>query len=189
MQVETYEVTEMTTEGRDSFEIEAEAQALIEEMGLDGQKSLLRQTDPDVGTKERIPYRLMTNEERGVYKALYPETATMDQYAAGPIPLRVLQVGAHAVKLFDKVEVWFPSTSDPDPLLVGCVEAGDYLLARWGDALAPFEDLKDRAIKAVSDDWVANAQQVIEDCRAFIAAPEALVRKKLRGGWVRKPWT
>lgn len=194
MQIETYEIEEHTTEGRDSFEIEAEAEALITSLGLDGQQKLLRASDdPDVTTKTRIPYRRMTAEEARVYKTLYPEASEVEHYDTGPIPLRVLQVVAYAKPLFDGLEVWGPITEDPDPVLVGTLKDGhrveQYLLARWGDALEPFETLYDRALERLRKKWTAKANEVIAEAQSFIASPDALIRKHLGGSWVHEPWT
>lgn len=197
MQVETYEVEEHTTEGRDPFEIEAEAQAIIEELGLEGQRALMKDDeDGDVATKTRVPYRQMTREEVRVYGVLYPEKANVSEYGAGPIPLRVLQVVAHAKPLFKRLEVWGPQTKDPDPVLVGVLAQKQswgetdvlYLLARWGDALEPFETLYARAEKHLTEKWTANAQEVIAKCRAFVEAPGACVKKHLSGEWTNEPW-
>lgn len=194
MQIETYEIEEHTTEGRDAFEVEAEAEALIESLGLDGQRALLRASeDPDVATKTRIPYRRMTAEEDRVYATLYPEHVDVSAYDVAPIPLRVLQVVAHARPLFDRLEVWGPKTEDPDPVLIGTITKGHrtekYLLARWGDALEPFADLYDRAEAHLVRKWKASAEEVAAKAMAFMDAPTALVHRYLSGEWVHEPWT
>lgn len=194
MQIETYEIEEHTTEGRDPFEVDAEAQALIDTLGLEGQRELLRPSkDPDVKTLTRIPYQIMTLQEVRVYEELYPEKSQVAKYRAGPIPLRVLQVIAHCQTLdFDRVEVWGPKTKDPDPVLVGVLKKpgpdDHYLLARWGDALEPFERLHERAVESLTRRWKANAERVIAECRAFIEAPAGHVNKKLAGDWIHEPW-
>jgi len=193
MQIETYEIEEHTTEGRDAFEVEAEAQALIESLGLEGQQELLRASaDPDVTTKTRIPYRRMTAEEVRVYGVLYPEHATVTAYDVAPIPLRVLQVSAHGRELFDQLEVWGPVTEDPDPILVGIIKKGHreehHLLARWGDALLPFQELYEKAEAAITKRWKAKAEEVAAECMAFMDAPSACVHRYLAGEWVHEPW-
>ena len=194
MEVETYEVTEATTEGKDSFEVEAEAASLIEELGLEGQKGLLApDPDPDVKTGTRVPYKKMTQQEVKVYSTLYPQRVDVEKYNDGPIPVRVLQVVAHARGMFEKLQVWGPQVMDPDPVLVGVngsYYSGDmFLLARWGDALAPFEELYQRAFESLKTEWVDKAQEVVSEARSFTEAPDALVRKHLNGGHVHKPWT
>lgn len=194
MEIQTYEIEEHTTEGRDPFEVEAEAQALIDELGLEGQQKLYGPDEDGVATRTRIPYRRMTQEEARVYGVLYPEQTKVSTYRAGPIPLRVLQVIAHGRTMFDRLEVWGPTTEDPDPILVGYLKGDNvredrYLLARWGDALEPFEVLYERAQARLTRDWKAKAEQVIAECQAFIATPGGAVGKYLAGEWVHKPWT
>ncbi len=157
MIVETYEVTELTTEGRDPVEIEAEALELIESLGLEGQQSLVHE-DPDEGEPSRIPYRLMTTEEARVYSTNFPSRTPIEEYRSEPIPLRVLQVAAHARPLFDALEVWHPEEFVADPVLVGRTgerfgRATFHLLARWGDSLRDFEDLKDAAVEKIAEAW------------------------------------
>ena len=190
MIVETYEVTETTTAGEDPVLADAAAIELIRELDLEGQKELLAHDETAV---IRIPYQRMTAEEVRVYQTLYPADEKVEAYRAGPIPLRVLQVVAHARTMFDKVLVWGPEQYDPDPVLVGQIgEYGNaeyYLLARWGDALAPFEELRDRAAEVVRRRYTSKAKEVVAQCQAFLAAPDASVERHLRGEWQNEPWT
>lgn len=91
MLVETFELEEVAEQPP---ELEAEAVALIEKLGLDGQQT-------------RIPYRKMTEEETFVYGILCPMRTPLKKYKEGPIPLRVLQVAAHAtdVGMLDRKSV------------------------------------------------------------------------------------
>ncbi len=93
MQVETFEAIEREL-AEHAPEEQAKALELIEELGLDGQQELLTERDDDDG--ERCPYRRMTAEEQRVYGAICEKTTEIEAYASGPIPLRVLQVAAHA---------------------------------------------------------------------------------------------
>lgn len=91
MQVETYEVTELDATGE--LECEADAVALIEELGLAGQQELITGRGK---TKQRMPYRKMTAEEFRVYNTIFGQKVNIRTYSDEPIPLRVLQVAAHA---------------------------------------------------------------------------------------------
>lgn len=152
MQVETYEQTEVTSEGVQ--ENDAECVKLIEQLGLNGQRLLILN---DSGGPVIMPYRKVTAEEHLVYGLLFPSTTTVEEYALGPIPLRVLQVIAHARDLFAHLLVWHPQDVRKDPVLVGLQSQHPYptsthkreesfLLARWGEALRPFSDLKKDAV-------------------------------------------
>lgn len=144
MLVETYEVTECDVDGRP--ESESEALALIESLGLVGQQKLVI---PETG--ERSPYRKMTAEEKYVISVVCPKKTEVKKYADSPIPVRVLQVAAHAMDLFKHVTVWHPDNADEkDPYLVGSQSDGYstteyYLLARWGDELLPWKELVKKA--------------------------------------------
>lgn len=158
MLVETYEVTELTADLKP--ECDAEALALIESLNLNGQMDLATRSDD--GAAKRNPYRHMTREEALVYGLLLPKKTKIADYADGMIPLRVLQVAAHAKEHFTELWVWSPaSAADKDPLLVGMTKQPipgmpshytrdtEWLLARWGDVLLPFPELiKQAAVRA-----------------------------------------
>jgi len=169
VQVETYEVTELVaTDAGVEPESDAEALELIERLGLEGQQSY--RADSTDGTVTRIPYRKMTLTERRVFEVLLPQHVELAKYDAGPIPLRVLQVAAHAVEIWDgeHVKVWHPTeTRYDDPILVATGEKADdlFLLARWGEVLAPFDAMLVQAREALLIQW-----------RQKIAKKEAEVR-------------
>lgn len=147
MQVETYEVEKIEQTEMQALAADGEAALLIEQLGLEGQKTLMT---PE--TKELIPYRVMTKEEHIVFKALFTERSRVEDYKAGPIPLRVLQVASHARTLelpdFAYLQVWYPKQGIDDPILVARKDSYTdpiYLLARWGDSLLPFKELASKA--------------------------------------------
>ncbi len=178
MLIETYEVGEVDSNG--SSEQEPEALRLIEELGLEGQKSLLCKTDE--GTL-RVPYEKMTREQLIVYTSIFPEHSRIERYSAGPIPVRILQVIAHGKELFERLEIWGPQVTMPDPILVGILKNEHYLLARWGNALAPFAELKEKAINSLRERFVAKAQEEIASAQGLIANPDAEIYKYITGGW------
>lgn len=148
VQIETYEAIEDAEKEKPEFE--EEAMELITSMGLEGQFSLIEAGKDEETPAERCPYRKMTREERVVYKALLPESTSIERYSDGPIPLRVLQIASHALEFFDSIEVWY-NPSDVDPLLVGTNGRNDdlHILARWGDVLKSFTALKEDAAEKI----------------------------------------
>lgn len=152
MQVETYEVTELTTNNEEAPLLDDESLALIEQLGLEGQRSFIaeRQVGEDDSVKTLNPYRLATKEEFNVFKACFPVETPLQDYESGLIPLRVLQVAAHARTVLPqgtKLVVWHPEDSTVrDPILLGRHEVRYdrkyYLLARWGEALDELGALK-----------------------------------------------
>lgn len=149
MQVETFEINETTSDGA-TDKLDGEAVALIERLGLTGQRALVSRAGDRVAV---MPYQAMTEEEVAVYSALFPSMTPIGDYAAGPIPTRALQVAALAIeqRWFKRLEVWHKRTgaAKEDPLLVGVkvdpahefIVRERFLLARWGDALRPYAEL------------------------------------------------
>lgn len=158
MQVETYESNEQVVGADGAVEadkLDAESIALIEKLGLEGQRELISKPT-DTGTQEMMPYNEMTMQEASVYELLFPIKTRLAEYKSSAIPMRVLQVAALATERdwFIKLEVWHKRTGSikEDPLLVGIKKNKTgwgidqrFLLARWGDALKPFSTLAPEA--------------------------------------------
>lgn len=146
MEVETFEVTEMSSEiEAEELEAPEELLELAKKLGLRAQEGLI-QPDPQSAPKLN-PYRQMTKEEFRVYKTLFSIAEALDQYAASVIPIKVLQVASHAtsLELYTRLEVWHSDYRN-DLLLVGKIDYSTYhILARWGRTLEPFSDLKKEA--------------------------------------------
>ena len=158
-QVETFETADASHSDASTMAHDAAAMELIQSLGLEGQKTLVN-TD----TATRLPYRSMEAAEMLVYKALCDQVAKVESYKGDAIPLRVLQVIAHARELamFTRLEVWSPSVAKiDDPVLVGVIEEliypdqpqysnlkrdVFYILARWGKCLLPLEQLEAAAV-------------------------------------------
>lgn len=147
MQVETYEIEEVSGE-MGNMAADAEAIELAERLGLNGQKKL---ANPE--TLTRIPYPKLTGVQSIVFRTLFPNKTTVEEYSEGVIPLRVLQVIAYCREnnLYRRLEVWHPEPGVRDPVLIGTMRESvyhsgdDFLLARWGDALESFEKLVEKA--------------------------------------------
>src|SRR6185312_2207263 len=161
MEIETYEIEDASSEAS-AMANDAVAIELIESLGLAGQKTLLNKD-----TVTRVPYRALEATENLVYKALCNRSCKLEDYSVDPIPVRVLQVAAHAREtgMFGRLEVWYPAEAKiDDPVLIGVrivhPWANDtnenyraltretfYILARWGRTLMPFEQLEAMAVK------------------------------------------
>lgn len=170
MQVETFECVETASE---PIEASEEAIGLIESLGLAGQKELI--CKPEEKPSTRCPYREMTAEEAFVYGVLCPDKSPLGKYKASPIPLRVLQIAAHANSLgiFKDLEVWDrESVTVKDPVLVAY--NGDrykwdrklFILARWGEELETFATLLKRAVAIKREQFT----EALEGIRASIDA-------------------
>jgi hypothetical protein len=172
MLVETYECQETASEPIEACQ---EAVEIMEKLGLAGQKELLRKDELDV--VRRLPYREMTADEQFVYGMLCPVKAKLKDYRSSPIPLRVLQVAAHAEQAmqFRELIVWDRGTAaEKDPVLVGMKPSEiasqreyswydrPFILARWGDELEAFVVLLKRACDA-------KREQLCEQVRSLLA--------------------
>lgn len=172
MKVETYEVEEVQGE-LGNMAADAEAQELIEKLGLEGQRKLF---NPETCT--RNPYRVMSKQEHLIYSALMRNKCSVEKYDIDTIPLRVLQVAAHAKDcgLFESLEVWYsdPAVLKDDPILVGYVRDGGerriHLLARWGRALQALEQLEALAVTQARKKLLAQYEEVKRKCEQGIAA-------------------
>jgi hypothetical protein len=200
MQIETYEAISLDEQHGDVVNelVSEEAMALIESLGLDGQKELLNEHDAgDEKVTTRAPYRTMTAEEAAVFGAVLPRHVSIDRYNDAPIPLRVLQVAAHAktIDIFNKIEVWCPANpAAPDPLLVAWTgrEFARYrkafILARWGEVLEPLDTLRDKAAKILRTNVVAKIEEAREELNGLERGLDAHIAKYLNGGSAKSVW-
>lgn len=168
MQVETFECVETAAEPIEATE---EAIGLIESLGLTGQNVFVRGKE-ETGTArdQRCPYREITAEERFVYLTLCPKESSLKNYSASPIPLRVLQIAAHAngLGMFNRLVVWDrESVAVKDPVLVAMT--GEYewstnnktfILARWGEELETFAVLLKRACEGARERLTTEANSL-----------------------------
>ena len=185
MDIETYEVTEVCEKGStENFE---QTKEIINDLDLKGQMKFV-----DNETQEVHPYRKLTGQEKLVYETLLPEVTLLKDYDDSIIPLRVLQVAAHALSLgvITEIEVWHTSNADvKDPLLVGTNGKGKYssdtayyILARWGDVLENFQVLSENARKMLVDEANAKITTVISQVTALKESIAENVKDKFNKG-------
>ena len=168
MQVQTFECQETAAEPIEACE---EATRLIDEMELLGQQKLVHKADDDPATATRLPYRKMRADEFFVYKQLCPDTTLVENYADSPMPLRVLQIAAHAKSFdfFKTIDVWHQTNANiKDPVLVGIHEPRQYvtenfILARWAEVL---------------DEWPILVIQAFESWKKKMRAECAKLRRQ-----------
>jgi hypothetical protein len=151
MAVETYleeELKDLVTDAEKTDEWKKK----VEELGLTGQQELVG--DPE---KSPVPFPRMTGEMQNVYKTLCPQYGGVENYRGSTIPLRVLSMLALAKQenYFQTLEIW-SNDSSPDPILVGYVgnryDGLPFIIARWGDELRSFVELKQQAAKILIED-------------------------------------
>jgi hypothetical protein len=206
MEIEICEMSEATTAGLDKFEISQESSALVESLGLTGQQTYYSpDPDPSVNTRILFPYKRMTPEEIKVYSHMYPQQESIVDYDSGPIPLRVLKLIEENRVHFPSsarnnetgwMEIWGPQVEDPDPILVALIKDPEntwtthhYLLARWGESLRPFSDIRADVFQRIKEKWEAKAQEVIVECDAFLQNPSAKINQYLSGENIYTPYS
>ena len=174
MKVETYALEDIKLETPAQSN---EAIALCEELGMKGQIKLIVKNDSGDAIA-RFPYRLITDEERFVFKVLCPESSSLAEYRNEPVPVEVLREIKRAREAgIDSFEIWSASSRlVKDPVVVGR-KAGapswsseQYLIARWGDELLPLEVLLPDAVKKFNDERLGKLKSMLIQIQTAIAA-------------------
>jgi hypothetical protein len=200
MQIETYEAISLDEQHGEIVNelVSEEAMSIIDALGLDGQKELLSEHETDgESVTTRAPYRTMTAEESAIFGAVLPRHVTIDRYNDAPIPLRVLQVAAHArtIDMFNRIEVWCPANpAAPDPLLIAWSgkefsrDRKAFILARWGEVLEPLDVLRDKAAQILRTNVVAKIEEAREELNGLERGLDAHIAKYLHGGSAKSVW-
>jgi hypothetical protein len=147
MLVESFECQETKEE---NVEQSNEAIDLINQLSLTGQQKLICPKDDG---KIRFPYRQIRRDEKFVYQTLCPNSTPLETFQDCPIPLRVLQIAAHAksLDLLKRFDVWSAEGLIKDPVLIAydatsTWQGNCYILARWGEELDSFVALSAKAV-------------------------------------------
>jgi hypothetical protein len=181
MQVETFECETVPND-----ECTDEARVLAESLGAKGQDAFYQKDRPVAA------YRKMTPEEYAVYKLLFPHRESIDKFSAAPIPLRVLQVGAHAKELLEgTLIIWHQGVGKDDPILTlreGSEYSGTYyLLARWGNALEEFSVLRQQAVTKFAMQCKAALMKCRQEVDAALASVEITAQMAIAKGKTDEP--
>jgi hypothetical protein len=204
MLIETYEVLslDVDAEGHVINEVVSEeALALIETLGLEGQQALVQRTATADGetVETRIPYRQTTAEEKAIFATLFPIKTPIHKYKGDAIPLRALQVAAHARTYDLELYVLHPATNirQDDPVLVGEAKVAPsasngyqgremYLLARWGEALDDLDTLRAKALPKAIAKLTAEAKLAASKFEAVARNAEEIATQFLHGEAVER---
>ena len=99
-----------------------------------------------------LTYPRLTQDEASVWEKFLPRIYGGHQigvknYSFDEIPLEVLQEWKHAkdLKIFDRIFIRTPEKEIyPDPILLGWIDGGKdfWLIARWGESLLPFNEIR-----------------------------------------------
>ena len=173
MQVETYTTNVGDNEASRLCQ-SAEYVERIESSNLEGQKKLI-----DPNNVEVFNFKAATREQHLICKTLFPQVHLVETFALELIPGEVLDVvkKAQESKAFDRIEVWStPYAIVSDPVLMGVKkQKGKYgfdeehffILARWGEKLQTFAELRSAAVKIWLEKAQANLNDKIDEIAAF----------------------
>lgn len=172
MQIETYEIEPESTEIA-SLAADGEARMLCEHLGLTGQLSLSANE-----SHTTFPYRVMTLTEQRVFDIHCPNQTRLADYKSDAIPVRVLQVAAHATNtgFLHHIKVWHSNDAKLDPVLVGYKTEYSgplYLLARWGQVQKNFETLLEEAKTLWMKKRVANLKKALKELETCLVCYDA----------------
>ncbi len=152
MQVERYVKVEELLKSKDAKTAELnKRKELCQELGLKVQEKLSEITilSPDAFCKR------ISDEELKIWTIFLPTAYTDDNlayYLYDIIPTEVLQDWklVKDLGLFESFEIRTPEIPQPqDPILIGICRGARYLIARWGESLAPFEEISKNVEKAL----------------------------------------
>ena len=151
MQIERYLKTEELVKSKETKATELnKRKELCKELGLKVQEQLSENTILSPGM---FCHRL-SDEELKIWTIFLPTVYAGDQlknYQYDTIPTEVLQ-DWKLVKdfgLFESFEIRTPELRKQDPILIGVRQGVRYLIARWAESLAPFEEIRQKAEKAL----------------------------------------
>jgi hypothetical protein len=130
---------------------------LIQELGLKGQEEWVAAYE----RAKNIPFKILSQEELSIWREFLPtayrdEQALMNHrfeddedsfrtqdYNRDFIPLKALEVWSEC-----RLKGYFSSyqirTAEIDPVLIGMIGPLHFLIARWGESLKPFEEIKEQ---------------------------------------------
>lgn len=182
MLIQTYEIEEIANSEASTMAADAEAIELIQQLGLSGQ---LKLSNPETAT--RFPYPRLSASQAAVFETLFPEKASVRDYAQGIIPLRVLQVIAFCKDQpqTKHLEIWHAESVKEDPILIGAPESYSserYLLARWGDALPTFEEMTEKALVKAEAVMRADMGKALSKLKGFLENTKDIARAYLATG-------
>jgi hypothetical protein len=156
---------------------------LSEGLGLDLQIAASKE-----GAAHPIPVRPLNKEEKAVYEKLFDQKASLERYSE-PIPTRVLMVIQIGVEnqwwTTDQLYVrWASTTADPVLMMQDSDSwsSSHRMIARWGDALASYADLRREAARIMAIELRKNAREKLRQLQDILDAPEQAAEEYLLEG-------
>lgn len=157
----------------------AEWSALVEKLGLEGQRTLCNGSP-----QSPIPFPHMNKEMIKVYETLCPMKSLIKDYNKTAIPIRVLEIAGLCVlkEYFGKIEIWYDDKA-PDPVVVGCDGEDKYILARWAAELEEYAVLREKAIKRKVAKMKTEYEKNLRETEMALQTLNSIVESWLSGDW------
>lgn len=161
----------------------------LDELGLEGQKQFIQDCEGSV-----IPFVLMTKSEYRVWSEFAPTKVPLEEFKAGIIPQQILEILVPTKKncYFDQIQIWTEAVPTAvDPLVVGVKKDGikdgwrtrdaHFLVARWGQALKSYEDVKEQVRQALLRKRRISLEEFVKKSQAALETNERFVEEYLDG--------
>lgn len=143
-----------------------------ESLGLSEQLALASED------KSPMPFEFMNTVQMRVYETICPMKQDYKKYNKTAIPLEVLSLIALAEKehYFEKIEIWYDDKA-PDPIAVGLIKENtysfrNYAIARWGDSIRSFDELKDKAMELYKNSTILSLKRKIAESESLLKQVE-----------------
>ena len=151
-------------------------------------------------TEQKVDFQLFTKEQAGVYGVICPhrENITIDKIGEYPLPDRVKEIvnliQVETPPRFYTYEIWHADQFEiKDPILLGRIKDPTtnptytwydkfYLIARWGDELKPFKELKEKAIGFMKEHSIASALKLKAMVNTYLENPELFCKVAIEKG-------
>lgn len=169
-------------------EASSEWAAMVDDLGLKGQKKLLTVPKENVAASP-IPYLWMNAKTFHSFKTLCPMKQDIEAYDKMPVPVLILgHVKQCQMKgWFKQIEVWYDDEK-PDPVVVGLTdikaeERNTYLIGRWAAEDRSLEALAAMAFEKRKAQLTTKLREKIAECEAALVAIDSSVATLLSGDY------
>jgi len=161
---------------------------MVEELGLVKQATLTEDTPTD----SPIPFYAMKRTQYEILSIVTPMHTEYKDFDFETIPLEALKMIKLAQDYFEKIEIWYDSSPDPDPVVVGILrpdkwsfsEKKIFMIARWGDEFVNWDKLKDSAFKRLKEMKLTKLRDKAARIEIQIRGIDREVSKQLSGEYI-----
>ena len=181
LELETFDLIDMLSEGIDERIEEYKTHASSLEMDV---------------SQGVIPFPQLSRAEENTWSVYCPQKNKVKEYKQ-TIPLEVIRLIDEVEKrgMFEMIEVWSENKEEVDPIVVGyqyltdedrekgyTFQMGKFLLARWGLALKPYEEIREQSKKMWKENFITESTKKIKEMQRGLEDVEENCVEYFRGG-------